>query len=983
MHHAFVLVGVVILGLASSCLLPGQGYRPEDAPRRMTVPPAFRVTLAAAEPLVRQPVAIDFDDQGRLWVIQYLQYPNPAGLKRVQVDRYSRTVYDRVPEPPPHGPRGADRLTILDDLDASGRARRARDFVAGLNLASDFAFGHGGVFVLQAPYLLFYPVRPGEDVPAGDPHVLLRGFGMEDAHSVANSLTWGPDGWLYGCQGSTVTARIRGIEFQQGVWRYHPLTHAFELFCEGGGNSWGLDFDASGNLLYSTNVGGFTMLHGVQGGYYWKSFGKHGPLHNPHAYGYFDHVPHEGFRGGHVTVGGILYRGDSFPARFRGRYVAGDLLGHNVYWHDLRPDGSSFRSRHAGELLLSNDTWFAPSDVALGPEGAVYVADWHDRRTAHPDPDAEWDRSNGRIYRIAAEGTKPYQGGDLRKLPRDRLITLLAHPNHWLVRKARRILADRRDPEAIFPLRELVLHGGDDQLALEALWALYVSGGFNESFAARALCHRYAPIRRWTVRLLGDERRVSPALARRLIELTAAEPDAAVRSQLASTAKRLPARVGLGIVEKLILRDADGRDPHIPLLLWWATEHHAVAALEEVAALFASPDAWRSELARQVVRPRLVRRLAAEGTAPCLEGCARLLRSAPSAKEQEALLAALDAGLRDRPADQAGAVPAALSGLLAGLWKDDTTDESLIRLLLRLGDRAAHGRAIHLIGDPLTPATLRIEMLRCLGELGRPDCVRAVLKLVGGRDPEAVQGAAVDALGRFTGEKIATTLLARYPRLPGRLRQRVRAVLLGRPRWAVALLRAVESKRIDAREVAVEELRPAALHRDAAVDALIRKLYGSIQPASTGEKLAEVRRLGNDLRAGSGDAAAGKLLFRKHCASCHRLFDEGQAVGPDLTHANRKDRDWLLVSIVDPSAVIRREHVSHVVHTKAGQVLTGLLAEQTPGSVTLLGANGERTTLARSRIESMEESPASLMPENLLKELKPQEVRDLFRYLEQ
>ncbi len=299
-----------------------QGYAPDIAARKMTVPAGFTVRLLAAEPQVRQPVAIDFDDRGRLWVMQYLQYPNPAGLKRVKVDRYSRTKYDHVPEPPPRGPKGADRLTILDSPDATGRLRRAKDFVRGLNLGSAFAFGHGGVFVLQTPYLLFYPDRNGDDVPDGDPDVLLAGFGMEDAHSVANSLTWGPDGWLYGCQGSTVTANIRGIEFQQGVWRYHPITHRFELFCEGGGNSWGLDFDATGELLYSTNVGGYVMLHGVQGGYYWKSFGKHGALHNPFAYGYFDHVPHENFRGGHVTVGGVVYQGDSFPARFRGKYTS-------------------------------------------------------------------------------------------------------------------------------------------------------------------------------------------------------------------------------------------------------------------------------------------------------------------------------------------------------------------------------------------------------------------------------------------------------------------------------------------------------------------------------------------------------------------------------------------------------------------------------------------------------------------------------------
>ena len=196
-----------------------QGFPPEAAARRMSVADGLEVRLVAAEPMVRQPVAIEFDDRGRLWVIQYLQYPNPAGLRRIAVDRYSRTVYDRLPEPPPRGPKGADRITILEDADGDGRADAAHDFVAGLNLASGLALGSGGVYVLQAPYLLFYPDRDRDDRPDGDPEVLLTGFGMEDAHSVANSLTWGPDGWLYGLQGSTVTASVRGIEFQQGVWR--------------------------------------------------------------------------------------------------------------------------------------------------------------------------------------------------------------------------------------------------------------------------------------------------------------------------------------------------------------------------------------------------------------------------------------------------------------------------------------------------------------------------------------------------------------------------------------------------------------------------------------------------------------------------------------------------------------------------------------------------------------------------------------------
>src|SRR6476660_6825178 len=156
MNKALLISGFALLLCR---IVHAQGYSPTEAPRHMQAPPGFEESLVAGEPDISQPVAIEFDDRGRLWVIQYLQYPNPSGLKRVKVDRYSRTVYDQVPEPPPRGPRGDDRVTILEDTDGDGRADRSRDFLAGLNLASGLAFGHGGVFILQTPYLLFYPDR--------------------------------------------------------------------------------------------------------------------------------------------------------------------------------------------------------------------------------------------------------------------------------------------------------------------------------------------------------------------------------------------------------------------------------------------------------------------------------------------------------------------------------------------------------------------------------------------------------------------------------------------------------------------------------------------------------------------------------------------------------------------------------------------------------------------------------------------------------
>ncbi|HEV3121142.1 MAG TPA: PVC-type heme-binding CxxCH protein [Isosphaeraceae bacterium] len=538
----------------------------------MKVPDGFTVRLFASEPMVRQPVAACFDERGRMWVIEYLQYPNPAGLKPVSVDQYLRTEYDHVPPPPPQGPRGADRIKILEDTDGDGQADKCTTFVEGLNLASGLAVGHGGLFVGQAPYLLFYPDRNKDDRPDSDPEVLLTGFGLQDAHATVNSLMWGPDGWLYGAQGSTVTAHINGVEFQQGIWRYHPRTKRFELFAEGGGNTWGLDFDRQGNAFGSSN-GNFVAFHMVQGGYYWKGFAKHGPLHNPNTFGYFnclDYLPPR--LGGHVTPGGIIYKGDSFPEEFRGAFIGGNLLSNAVYWHKLARKGSTFTARHGGTLIAANDSWFRPIDLLTGPDGSVFVVDWYDKRASHLDPRDNWDRSNGRIYKVVHDGTPSVEPFDLAKRSSRELVEMRTRPNDWWPDRARRLLAERQDPTVIPHLRELLQADRDEELALRDLWALDVSGGLDDETANALLDHPVPAVRRWTIRRLGDDHRSSDVWRAKLVNLASQEPDVMVRSQLASSCQRWDSGDALAILERLVLRSEDTTDPHIPLLLWWALE---------------------------------------------------------------------------------------------------------------------------------------------------------------------------------------------------------------------------------------------------------------------------------------------------------------------------------------------------------------------------------------------------------------------------
>ncbi len=972
-----------LVGMSSA--IQAQGLTADEAARRMSVPAGFEVRAVASEPLVRQPVCIEFDDRGRLWVIQYLQYPNPAGLKRVQVDRYSRTKYDRVPEPPPHGPRGADRITILSDTDGDGRYESGRDFIDGLNLASGLAFGHGGVFVLNVPYLLFYPDRNRDDVPDSEPEVLLTGFGMEDAHSVANSLTWGPDGWLYGCQGSTVTANIRGIEFQQGVWRYHPQTREFELFCEGGGNSWGLDFDRLGQLLYSTNYGGFVLLHGVQGSYLIKSFAKHGALHNPHAYGFFDHAPHEKFYGGHVTVGGIIYQGDSFPESFRDKYIAGDLLGHGVYWHNITPRGSTVKTAHGGELLVANDPWFAPTDVMMGPDGAIYVSDWHDARTAHPDPDAEWDRTNGRIYRIAAQGTQPPAAIDFAKLSTDELLKLLTHRSQWYVRRARMELTQRREGKSVLLSR---LTDNDEVTALEALWTLNAIGEFNEKLAETTLDSPHAAVRSWTIRLLGDGKQVSPEMAHRLDKFAEHEPSVHVRQQLAATAARLPARQALPMINANINRDVDNDDPYLPLLWWWAVERHSVSGREEVMRRFVRPSLWKSRLGRETLLPRLIRRYAAEGNQAGLDAVVQLLKAAPDDAARDTLWSPVLQGWREVPrgvssADyQNLARECGLSNLAHARWLAKPDDSTLLQLGLALGDREPFDVAIRGALDPQVDSGRRITLLGIVSEVADVSLVEPLLKLVASDEPEVVRIAALRALGRLEDSRIPTALIALHQASSSaQFQSQIREALLGRKATAKAWLVAVDRGEILASATPLEQVQKIVFLEDPQLDELVKKHWGQLG-TTRGEKLAEVRRLNNDLRASAGNADAGKAIFKKQCVTCHQLFGEGTKLGPDLTTANRKDRDFMLISLVDPSSVIRKEFSSLIVQTKDGRVLTGMAITRDDAGLTLVNAKNERITLAASDIEELRESPVSLMPDDLYRQLKPQDLRDLFSYLE-
>lgn len=967
--------GALALLLVTS-QVTAQNLKPQEAISRMQVPEGMEVRLVASEPEIRQPLSMFFDARGRLWVLQYLQYPNPAGLKALKQDQYLRTIWDKIPEPPPKGPKGIDKITILYDRDEKGLFRKSKDFATGLNLASGMAWGHGGLFVANPPYLLFYPDKNEDDIPDGDPEVLLEGFGMEDSHAYVNSLQWGPDGWLYGAQGSTVTARVRGIEFQQGIWRYHPITKEFELFSEGGGNTWGLDFDATGQIIAGTNYGNYTMLHQLQGAYYVKGFAKHGPLHNPHTYGYFEHVPFKNFKGGHVTNGGIVYQADLYPPSFRNKYIAGNLLSNDVYFHDFSATGSTFTGKFDGDFLISKDPWFRPVDCFQGPEGAVYIADWHDKRAAHLDPVDNWDRTNGRIYKVIPKGFREPDAFDLRKKSGEELVNLLGHPNVWYSREARRLLAERRD-EKVVPVLKKQGASGSPRLALEALWALAGMQKADEELLVELFNHPSYSVREWAGRLLLDHRQKQPSAGAvgKLIDLARAESSPNVLAQLACTARRIDSDLALTLIKTLYQHDQMMRDPYMPMLLWWAVEDRSIRNRTQILEWFSDNSFWQRTIVRENLLERISRRWVSEGTQFDWEACAKLLELSPDDSSRRKVLSGMEKALEGR---RLALVPTPMEKALTTLLQKQPDDKDILRLAFRMGSEVAYQQVSSLAKATGKDQSWAIDLLaQVASEKELPLFVTALAK----PSPDNVRLSALNALNAFKQPQVAKEVLNNYPTFSASLKQKAIALLAQRESFALDLLKSVDSNAIPKTDISMDMARSMASHKDASIQKLLEKHWGKVSPPSPGEKIARISYVQLVVNRTKPDMNHGKELFKKQCANCHMLFGEGNKVGPDLTTSDRQSLTQLVTHVVDPSAYIRPEFVAQVVETSDGRTLTGLLAEETGNSITLIDAKNQKTVLARNKVESMASSPKSIMPEAILDTLTDQDIADLFSYL--
>jgi len=968
---------------------------PQESLKQFKPSDGLAVDLIAAEPDIRQPLCINFDERGRMWVVQYIQYPFPAGLKVVEYDRYIRAKFDKVPSAPPNHAAGRDVISILEDVDGDGSFRKHNTFVSGLSIATSALPGRGGrkpgelgrfgksgsdygVWVMNPPYLLFYPDADRDDVPDADPIVHLSGFGLEDTHAVASNLTWGPDGWLYGTQGSTCTAKVKThlgdtsktTDFLgQAVWRYHPERHVFEIFAEGGGNTFGLEFDDAGRCFSGTNNGNLRGMHYVQGGYGKKTWGKHGPLTNPYAFGFFEHMPHTGY-GTRLTHTFVVYGGTLMP-QYRGKIIAPNSLTSRIQLTRLEPWGSTYKTVEEPHLMTSDDGWFRPVDLKVGPDGAIYIADFYEKRISHVDPRDTWERGSGRIWRLRPADWKPKTVAmDLWTERAEKLVERLKSANRWERWTARRMLGERDTlPDAV----ELAFK--DDQAAspLEALLAIHAARKMTDPLARAGLQHADPVVRAWTVRLLTDidQSGVSDTLFNRLREMASYEVDPQVRSQLASSSRRLRPDQGFLLASDMLAHGDDIDDPYIPLLLWWTYERLATQVSGGIVEQFARPAVWESRLARDIIAPRLARRYAAEPTAANQEILARLLEAAPSDAHRKILLAGI------REALVGGNTPQWSPSLLKAFVASGDPE-----LSLRAGEVSAIPSALQSAADEKADAATRIRLIEALSLTGKASVGDALLKIVKGTRHVDVRLAAITGLGRCPSPSLADGLVETYPKLNRpEMKSAAIATLLSRPDWIVRLVRGVETGVIPRADLSNTDLTRLRQFEDPAVVALVERVFGKAVRATDAEKAVEVERITRLATTGVGDAIRGKAIYATRCGACHTLNGVGGQIGPDLTTYDRRNATDMAINIVDPSAYIREEFASFRVKTRGDEVYVGLIVERSGDRLTLVDAAQQKTTIAKGDIADERAMKQSLMPEGLLAGLSDQEVRDLFKYL--
>jgi putative membrane-bound dehydrogenase-like protein len=941
-----------------------QSLTAEQALAKMTVSPGFEVKLAASEPMITQPMAFCWDDRGRLWVAENRDY-------EARVRGFSAS--------------GDSRIVILEDTNGDGTFDTRKVFLEGIPFPAALAVGFDGLFLGAPPNLLFVPDRDHDDRADSNIQVRLTGWGIQDRHETLNSLTWGPDGWLYGCQGYATRSTVGkptdgGRLFKQGdpfptnlairdpqyidggVWRYHPTKDRFEIVAHGFSNPWGLDFDDHGQMFITACVIPH-LWHVIPGGIYHRQGGRH---INPHIYADIKTIADHRHRSAHG--GARVYLADEFPRAYRGQIFMANIHERALLSDILEPRGSGFVGHHGEDVVLANDPQWVGFSLEVGPDGAIYILDWHDADICGISVQ---HKETGRIYRVAPPGLAGKAGLDLAAQSDLELVDLQSHRNDWYVRRARLQLQQRAAAGKLDPRVAPALWAQFERTAsipglLRALWALHVTNHLPAERLLTLLDHPAPHLRAWAIQLLGEDRAPSSAALARFVTLAKSDPSPVVRLYLASAMQRVPAEQRWPIAAGLVTHAEDATDHNLPYLIWVGLE--PMVPVDPTRALALVGDG-----ALPLVTQFVARRATAEKQ---LAPVAAAIAAASSIRAQTALLEGLRDGLKSLGRREVSAPanwPAAESAIKSR--GDATTRELATQIGQLFGDAKASAAQLAALRDAGTALPRRRDILQAFA---RDAYVPALPVMLGLLDEAALRRDAIAALAAFDDRRVAPELLRRYASWSAAEKADAILTLAARATTAGALFTELKKGTIPKRDIsafAARQLRQV-------IGPGFIDFWGPLaQPDD--DKRAETMKLKlllTDDTLARANLANGRAIFDRTCSACHMLYGAGGKIGPDITGSNRANLDYILNEILNPSEVIQEGYQLVTVTTRDGRTLAGNLAVEDAQQVTLRMI-GQETTVAKSEILSREVSPVSMMPEGLLKTLTSEETRDLIAYL--
>ncbi|MDY3556021.1 c-type cytochrome [Gemmata sp. JC717] len=956
----------------------------KDAAGKMTLPDGFKATLFAGEPDIVQPIAFTFDDRGRMWLVECLSYP-----------KWSRDG------------KGSDRVVILEDTDGDGVHDKKTVFLDnGVNL-SGIEYGFGGIWLCSLPNLTFIPVLDG-DKP-GKPEVKLDGWNMIDTkHNIFNSLVWGPDGWLYGCNGIQAksfvgapgTPKETRTYLDCGVWRYHPTRKAFEAVAHGTTNPFGLDFDEHGEM-FITNCVIDHLFHFVPGGHYQRMYGQDP---NPHVYGLMGSCvdykhwaggdwtssrttgvggkpEHSDAGGGHAHSGAAIYLADNFPKEYRNTLFTANIHGNRLNNDGLERTKSGMKGVRRPDFLFANDSWFRGICVKTGPEGGLYVSDWCDTGECHNYDKA--DTTNGRVYRVVYKGAQPFKG-NIAKLTDAELVKLQLHPNDWFVRKARRVLQERaavgklgkETPDA---LRKLLSEEKEAPRRLRALWALEVIGHNTTAELLALLKDTNQHVRSWAVRLIdaaGNQTSISTALAR----FADKEQSPLVLNAMASLLQRLSGdaalRVAVALAHHTVYASADEASQ---LLAWYGIERYLSQVPVRRRSTMVVFFAYRPE--SRVVRRNFIRWALDQPEQPMTDLLNQLILDLPGASTVDRQIDALST-IRESLAGRPQVAPPrfwaeASPQFLKSESKQVAREAEALAVVF--GDKGAIAALATRITDASAKPDDRRAAVELLAPRKLPDFAKTLHALL---DDPALRGTAIRALAQLPDPATPAAIIKAYPKFTPAEKADAVQTLAARVGFANELLDAVEKGAIPRADVPVVTARQVLALNDKTTSERLEKVWGKITPVAK-ERAALIAKWKGVLTEDSikkADPVNGRVMFTKHCAACHKMFGEGQSVAPELTGSQRASLEYVLENVLDPSAVVPSEYRLVNFTLADDRVVSGIVLRETKDAVTVRTVN-DTLTVPVADVVTRKPTNVSIMPEGLFDQMKPDEVRDLIAYL--